>query len=103
MTPENNTKRLETIRKAGNALALSIFPATGYNPEKIGNALADSIMEALQDCPIELDLGHECLSLVMSATLSRLNEHYEEIANKSKFSEMTFPAPSYDGEENETL
>lgn len=101
-TPENNTQRLETIKQAGNALALSIFPATGYNPQKIGEAIADSIMETLhKDCPIETDLGHECLSLILQATLARMNEHSEEIESKSRFSDMNFPAPSYEGEEDE--
>ena len=60
MIPENNAQRLETIRKAGNLIALSIFPATGYNPRKIGDAFADAIIQTLkEDAPIELDLGHE--------------------------------------------
>lgn len=102
-TPENNAQRLETIKQAGNALALSIFPATGYNPQKIGEALADSIMKTIhEDCQIETDLGHECLSLILSSALARMNEHYEEIESKSRFSEMRFPAPSYEGEEDET-
>lgn len=102
-TPENNSQRLDIIKQAGHALALSIFPATGYNPQKIGEALADSIMQTLQnDCEIETDLGHECLSLILSASLARMNEHFEEIESKSRFSEMTFPAPSYEGEEDET-
>lgn len=98
-TPENNVQRLEIIKQAGEALALSIFPATGYNPQKIGEALADSIMKTLQeDCPVETDLGHECLSLILSAAVARMNEHSKEIESKSRFSEMRFPVPSYEGE-----
>lgn len=103
MTPENNSQRLKTIRKAGQSLALSIFPATGYNPEKIGRALADSIMESIsKDCPIETDLGHECLSLILDATLKRMNEIYEKVRDGEGFHKTSFPSPSYEGEEDET-
>ena len=101
--PANNAERLEAIKVAGNALAVSIFPATGYNPEKIGNAFADALIKAMhEDCPIETDLGHECLSLVLSATVARMEKHFAEIESKSRFSDMSFPAPSYEGEEDET-
>ena len=101
-TPTNNAERLHVIKTAGQALALSIFPATGYNPQKIGEALADSMMQTLHnDAEIETDLGHECLSLILSAALARMNEHYEEIESKPTFSSMSFPLPSYEGEEDE--
>lgn len=93
--PENNTERLAAINAAGEALASSLFPSQGYNPRAIGEAFADALMSA--GVPLELDLTHECLSLILSAAQSRMAEHYETIQAESSLSAAAakLPLPSY--------
>lgn len=95
-TPENNHERLAAIIRAGAALSAAIHPATGYNPRAIGEAFADALMKDAEDRPLELDLAHECLSLVLSAAMSRMDEHYETIAAAKTFADVKLPSPSYD-------
>lgn len=95
-TPENNSERLAAIIRAGAALSAAIHPATGYNPGAIGTAFADALMKDAEDRPLELDLAHECLALILSAAMSRMNEHYETIAAAKTFAEIKLPSPSYD-------
>lgn len=100
-TPENNSERLAAIIRAGAALSAAIHPATGYNPGAIGTAFADALMKDAEDRPLELDLAHECLSLILSAAMSRMDEHYETIAAAKTFAEVKLPSPSYPTSEDE--
>ena len=100
-TPENNAARLTAIIQAGTALSAAIHPATGYNPQAIGEAFADALMKDAEGRPLELDLAHECIALVLSAAMSRMNEHYETIAAAKTFAEVKLPSPSYPTSEDE--
>jgi hypothetical protein len=80
--PTNETERTAAIKAAAESLCLSVIPAEGYCPGKIGTEFADAIIETLENNPeiagegIDLDLGHECLEMIISRTMARLNEHY---------------------------
>ena len=100
-TPANNAERLAAIIQAGAALSAAIHPATGYNPGEIGKAFADALMKDAEDRPLELDLAQECLAIVLSAAMSRMNEHYETIAAAATFAEVKLPAPAYNVTEEE--
>ena len=82
-TPTNQAERIEVIKAAAECICLSIIPAEGYCPGEIGKAFADAIIENLEKNPeidgegIDIELGHECLEMIISRTLYRLNEHYE--------------------------
>ncbi len=95
-TPENNAERLAAIIQAGAALSAAIHPATGYSPGEIGKAFADALMKDAEERPLELDLAQECLALVLSAAISRMNEHYDTISAAATFADVKLPAPAYD-------
>lgn len=86
--PTNQTERKAAIKAAAEALCLSVIPSEGYCPGKIGTAFADAIIQTLEKNPeidgegIDIELGHECLEMIISRTLHRLNEHYEARKNE---------------------
>jgi hypothetical protein len=86
--PTNQTERKAAIKAAAESLCLSVIPSAGYCPGKIGTAFADAIIETLENNPeidgegIDIELGHECLEMIISRTLHRLNEHYEARKNE---------------------
>ena len=94
--PTNNAERLAAIIHAGQLLSAAIHPATGYNPRAIGEAFADALMQDAADRPLELDLAHECLSIVLHAAMSRMDEHFEKISAAETFADVKLPSPSYD-------
>jgi len=87
--PTNERERKNAIRIAAESLTLSIIPADGYDPEKIGREFADAIMKTIENHPdvigegIDIDLGHECLEMILSRAIHRLNEHFEKRNNQS--------------------
>lgn len=82
--PTNQTERKAAIKASAEALCLSVIPSAGYCPGKIGTAFADAIIETLENNPdiagegIDIDLGHECLEMILSRAIHRLNEHYDK-------------------------
>jgi hypothetical protein len=82
--PTNQAERKAAIKAAAEALCLSVIPSAGYCPGKIGTEFADAIIQTLENHPdiagegIDIDLGHECLEMIISRTLNRLNEHYDK-------------------------
>lgn len=87
--PTNKTERTSAIHVAAESLTLSIIPAKGYDPEKIGREFADQIIRTIETNPdiasegLDLDLGHECLEMILSRAIHRLNEHYEKRNKRS--------------------
>ena len=81
--PKNATERKAAIDAAALSLVLSIIPAKGYCPGMIGKRFADSIIKTIENntelkaSGVDVDLGNECVEMIISAAMARLNEHYE--------------------------
>jgi hypothetical protein len=81
--PTNEAERQDTLRLAGRLIALALLPSSGYSPARAGRIIADAMVEEGKNL-MEHDLSHECLALITSAMVERLNQHYENIHNDTK-------------------